>query len=317
MSEATLGENYNLEVAINGGFTARELRRSMALVCSCLIPGLMQPRGAFEPESHYYMQYNKSGPIRGLAKSAALLATVATLASCATNPNSTKMGADGKDAARQADAMVAEKGAAAVVRVSLNGSYCLHGTVRLQEVVDGKIRSGPFTEIGQPSGIYGADAIVKKLAKTTAQMLTLNVPALIKENGVRDIRTSFRPIEPGRYAVTMITCENGNSTASMGTGNGGLFGAQGKEPTTLFGDNTITIGKGQIVDAGVIDIVQISSGGFFTSARARLAGSEAPQTFKDAIRLNVPEIYPRITYTKFTADYVLLLSALTPKPEAK
>ncbi|MFS2155536.1 hypothetical protein [Rhizobium sp. Rhizsp42] len=313
----TRSKSYNLAVVINGGFTARARRRSLALVWPCLISGLMQPRGAFKPESHSYMQYKKNGQLGRLAKSAALLAVFATLASCATNPNSTKMGADGKDAARQADAMVADKGAAAVVRVSLNGSYCVRGTVRLQKVVDGKISSGPFTEIGQPSGIYGADAMVKKLAKTTAQMLTLNVPALIKENGVRDIRTSFRPIEPGHYAVTMITCENGNSTASMGTGNGGLFGAQGKEPHTLLGDNTITIGKGQIVDAGVIDIVQTSSGGFFSSARARLAGSEAPQTFKDAIRLNVPEIYPRITYTKFTADYALLFSALTPKPEAK
>ncbi|WP_018902059.1 hypothetical protein [Rhizobium sp. 2MFCol3.1] len=265
------------------------------------------------------MQYKKHGRLGKLAKSAALLAAFATLASCATNPNSTKMGADGKDAARQADAMVADKGAAAVVRVSLNGSYCVRGTVRLQKVVDGKIGSGPFTEIGQPNGLYGGDAIIKNLAKTTAQMLTLNVPALIKENGVRDIRTSFRPIEPGRYAVTMITCQNGNSIASMGTGNAGFWGVQGKEPQyTLLGDNTITIGKGQIVDAGVIDIVQMSSGGFFSgAARGRLVGSQAPQTFKDAIRLNVPEIYSRITYTKFTADYELLLSSITSKAKAK
>lgn len=254
-----------------------------------------------------------------MAKCAALLSIFAALASCVSNPNSPEMGADGKNAARQADPMVAEKGAAAVVRVKLNGNFCARGTVRLQKIVDGKIAPGPFTEIGQPSGIYGGAAAMKQFARMTGQMLTLNVPKLVKENSAGDIRTSFRPIEPGHYAVTMISCEIGNSIATMGTGNLGLFGVQGTEPQfTLLGDNTITIGKGQIVDAGVIDIVQTKKDGLFSGgARARLIGAQAPQTFKDAIRLNVPDVYSRITYTKFSADYALLLSAATSKANAK
>lgn len=266
------------------------------------------------------MQYKKNGSPSRLAKCAVLLSAFSALASCVSNPNSTEMNADGKDAARHADAMVAAKGAAAVVRVSLNGNFCVRGTVRLQKVVDGKISSGPFTEIGQPIGIYGGDAIMKQLARTTGQMLTLNVTKLLKENSVSDIRTSFRPIEPGHYAVTMIRCENGNSVATMGTDNVGLFGVQGTKPQfTLLGDNTLTVGKGQIVDAGVIDIVQMGRrGGILSgSALARLVGSQAPQTFKDAVRLNVPDVYSRITYTTFKADYALHFPGLTPKSKAK
>ena len=265
------------------------------------------------------MKYEKIGSTRRLLKCAALVSAFATLASCAGNPNSPTMGTDGKDAARQADAMVASKGAAVVVRVSIDGSFCASGIVRLQKVIDGKIGSGPFTEIGQPTGVYGADAVMKQFARTTGQMLTLNVSKLLKENSLRDIRTSFRPIEPGRYAVTMISCRNGNYNASMGSPNVGLFGVQGTEPQfTLLGDNTITIGKGQIVDAGVIDVVPI--GGARLSSRngqARLVGSQAQQTFRDALRLNVPDVASRIIYTKFTADYALLFSAVTPKPNAK
>lgn len=110
------------------------------------------------------------------------------------------------------------------------------------------------------------------------QMLTLNLPAIAKATAVEDIRTSFRPIEPGRYIVTLVNCNNGNSGAAMGFGNVGLLGVKGSNPQNpILGDNSIVIGKGEIVDAGIIDIVSTgSSGVFFKNETARLVGSEVP-----------------------------------------
>jgi len=218
------------------------------------------------------------------------------------------MNESAKAAGKRASSMVQEKGAAAVVRVSLNGTYCQRGQVRLQKIVDGRIDPGPFVEIGQPTGLYG-DKALKEFAKLSMQMLTLNLPAIAKATAVEDIRTSFRPIEPGRYVVTLVNCNNGNSGAAMGFGNVGLLGVKGSNPQIpILGDNSIVIGKGEIVDAGIIDIVSTSSSGvFFKNETARLVGSEAPQPFREVIKRNLPEIYARITYRKFSAYDGLLL----------
>jgi len=149
--------------------------------------------------------------------------------------------------------------------------------------------------LGQPTGLYG-DKALKEFAKLSMQMLTLNLPAIAKATAVEDIRTSFRPIEPGRYIVTLF-------------GNVGLLGVKGSNPQIpILGDNSIVIGKGEIVDAGIIDIVSTgSSGVFFKNETARLVGSEAPQPFREVIKRNLPEIYARITYRKFSAYDGLLL----------
>lgn len=248
---------------------------------------------------------------------AGLMAALTILPSCGANPNSLKMSESAKAAGKGAEAMVQEKGAAAVVRVSWDGIYCRRGRVRLQKVVDGKIDPGPFVEIGQPTGVYGTAAL-KDAAKLSLQMLTLNLAAVAKATAVEDIRTSFRAIEPGRYIITMVDCDNGNGNVSMGFANVGLLGEKGEKPQIpLLGDNSIVIGKGEIVDAGIINIVSTGSTGIlFGHETARLAGSEAPQPFREAVKLNLPDIYSRITYTKFSAYGGLLLPEI-PKPKGK
>ncbi len=213
--------------------------------------------------------------------------------------------------------MVQDKGAAAVVRVMFNGTYCRRGSVRLQKIVDGKIDEGPFVEIGQP---LGPDDMLglKDVAKLSFQMLTLNLAAVAKASAVEDIRTSFRAIEPGRYVITVAECDNGDSHAAMGYANLGSIGDKEKKPQIpLLGDNSIVIGKGEIVDAGIVDIVSTGSTGFlFGHQTARLAGSEAPQPLREAMKLNLPDVYAGITYTKFSA-YEGILFPLNLQPKEK
>ncbi|MGR9169318.1 hypothetical protein [Rhizobium sp. KDH_Rht_773_N] len=248
---------------------------------------------------------------------AGLIAALTVLSSCAANPNSLKMSESAKAAGKQAQSMVQEKGAAAVVRVSWDGVYCARGRVRLQKVVDGRIDPGPFVEIGQPTGVYG-NAALKDFAKLSLQMMTFNLPAVAKAAAVEDIRTSFRAIEPGRYIITMVYCDNGNNNAAMGAANLGWMGEKGDKPQIpLLGDNSIVIGQGEIVDAGIVDIVSTGSTGFlFGHDTARLAGSEAPQPMREAMKLNLPEVYARTTYTKFSAYSGLLLPE-SPQPKEK
>jgi len=246
-----------------------------------------------------------------------LIAALTILPSCVTNPNSPKMDESAKAAGRKAETMVQEKGAAAVVRVSLNGTYCRRGRIRLQKIVDGKIDQGPFVEIGQPVGPNGTLGL-KDVAKLYLQMLTLNLPAVAKAAAVEDIRTSFRAIEPGRYIITLAECDNGDSTAGMGYANNGFMGEKGDRPQIpLLGDNAIVIGKGEVVDAGIVDIVSTGSTGlFFGHQTARLAGSEAPQPFREAVKLNLPDVYARTTYSKFSAYEGFLFSQI-PQPKGK
>ncbi|MFC5759488.1 hypothetical protein [Rhizobium sp. GCM10022189] len=248
---------------------------------------------------------------------AGLIAALTVLSSCAANPNSLKMSESAKAAGKRAQSMVQEKGAAAVVRVSWDGVYCARGRVRLQKVVDGRIDPGPFVEIGQPTGVYG-NAALKDFAKLSLQMMTFNLPAVAKAAAVEDIRTSFRAIESGRYIITMVYCDNGNNNAAMGSANLGWMGENGDKPQIpLLGDNSIVIGQGEIVDAGIVDIVSTGSTGFlFGRDTARLAGSEAPQPMREAMKLNLPEVYARTTYTRFSAYSGLLLPE-SPQPKEK
>jgi hypothetical protein len=69
---------------------------------------------------------------------------------------------------------------------------------------------------------------------------------------------------------------------------------------SVKGPNFITIGKGQIIDAGSLDISPIDMSLLQGSGMGLLTSSEAPPALKEAIKLNLPDPYPHIYYTKFS-----------------
>jgi hypothetical protein len=225
------------------------------------------------------------------------LALVGALAGCA-DLASTKLSEGAKEAANKATLMAKEKGAAIVVRVSVSGEYCPQGTVVLNRVADGKIDDKTSVNIGQ---VFSGT--LRDFGKMSLEFFTLNVPALAKEYQHRDIRTSYVPIEPGKYVVTRVYCRDGQYETVLGGDQGSWFGPPPKMRPVL-GANYIVVGTGQIVDAGILNI-QVIQKDFRPLSRGTgmLVASEAPAAFRDATRLNLPDLYRKITYTKFSFNF--------------
>jgi hypothetical protein len=228
--------------------------------------------------------------------------------------NSTELNETGKAAAAASEAMVKEKGAAVVVRVKINNAYCDSGIVTLNKYIDGRI-SEESTSIGQVTHVTGSE----KLGDISSNLLKLNFSALpiSKSN---DLRVSYEPIEPGAYVVTKVECLNpGTSNYTLGPKPPSLFEAPVKVgPRPVAGEGYIQINRGQIVDAGLLDINALQIGGFQVGGQGRLVASEAPTSFRETIRKNLPQLYSRITYTKFSSYPVsLLVNLLSALPSTK
>ena len=102
----------------------------------------------------------------------------------------------------------------------------------------------------------------------------------------------FVPVAPGRYAITYASCRYGSTTIEAGGDNDGLFGRTFSYVRPFGGESTITIGQGQIVDAGYIRLAG-------TRSDPRVVGSEATSAERDLMRSVMPDVYPSITFTKF------------------
>lgn len=244
---------------------------------------------------------------------AAAFLAASTLSSC-VNMESTELNGDAKTAAVASEAMVKQKGAAIVVRVKINNAYCGSGVVTLNKVIDGRI-SESRVDIGQVTHMTGSN----KLGDISSNLLKLNFSALPKSQS-NDMRTSYEPIEPGAYVVTQVVCDNpGLNTITLGPKPPSLFEKPVKiGPMPLLGDSYIRIGSGQIVDAGLLNIDALEVGGGRVGGVGRLIASEAPTAFRESVRQHLPELYPRITYTKFSSNLDLMLSSLNLNmPSAK
>ncbi|WP_132588458.1 hypothetical protein [Rhizobium sp. BK068] len=94
----------------------------------------------------------------------------------------------------------------------------------------------------------------------------------------------------------------------MGFGNVGLPGVKGSNPQIpILGDNSIVIGKGEIVDAGIVDIVSTGRAASSSRTRRPVLWDRRRPNRSGSIKRNLPENYARITYRKFSADDGLLL----------
>ena len=102
----------------------------------------------------------------------------------------------------------------------------------------------------------------------------------------------FVPIAPGSYAVTYASCHYRNTTIEAGGDQDGLFGRTFSYVRPFGGESTITIGQGQIVDAGYIRLAG-------TRSDPLVVGSEATLAERELMKSVMPDVYPSITFTKF------------------
>ena len=102
----------------------------------------------------------------------------------------------------------------------------------------------------------------------------------------------LHPIAPGTYVVTYATCQisspNGTSTLEAGGDHGGLF----SYISALEGASKITIGEGQIVDAGYFRVEG-------TRTHPVVVGQEASPAEREVMRDVLPGAYSSITFKKF------------------
>lgn len=214
------------------------------------------------------------------------------LAGCATNPDSPVFTELARSNAMDAIAYSQKEGAAIVVRTKFDDRMCIAGKVTLRKVVDGKIVGDAIT--------VGGPRTYPNIFKAAAYGFS---PEHIRY-GV-DPGSSYDAIAPGRYAVVMVTCPTGDSEVRLGGSEWSLFGPIGPGISkAVMGENTITIERGQIVDAGTLTIKR--TGGGLHYGTGIILASEAPESFREAMRKQLPELAPKITYSRFSFGTDLL-----------
>jgi hypothetical protein len=126
----------------------------------------------------------------------------------------------------------------------------------------------------------------------------MSLKKLMEHDG--DTRIGFRSIEPGRYVVTTVSCTQAGREISIVTSDKTIVGLPTPSAKRLVvkGPNFIAIGKRQIIDAGSLVIIPIDMPLLQGSGTGLL--TEAPPAFKEAIKLNLPDLYPKIYHTKFS-----------------
>ena len=211
------------------------------------------------------------------------------LTACNTSSDPTALNKSAIDNARKTEGYVAAKGAAIVARVTINGKICHQANIQLQAVENGQLVPRNITSIGQ-------NYTLADIGKITLRMATLNIPGVFDVIDSQDIRVSFQPIAPGDYGIARVICSwDSNHRSVLEASSSGFFGLGRKKALVpLAIDGTISVKKGEIVDAGVLNIISTSK------RRAVILASPAPQTYRDTIKRHLPELYPKITFRQFS-----------------
>ncbi|MBB3429169.1 hypothetical protein FHT85_006206 [Rhizobium sp. BK312] len=226
---------------------------------------------------------------------AKLFATIALglvtslLAGCAGGHDPAKAAAEHSAAVAQIASKKSQKGALLLIRIvdgNLMGDQYCSGHIRLRRMDNGKPdKNTPFEDI------YSADRWLLPNEKKPKDM---QATFLYRVANASSYAQSFRPIAPGRYAITYADCQYGISQFSSGVKieAGGDHNFLFSYVSPLGGASTITIGAGQIVDAGYIRLVGRRSNPI-------VVASEASAAEREVMKEVLPEAYTSITFTQF------------------
>jgi hypothetical protein len=206
------------------------------------------------------------------------------LAGCAGSRDPAKTVAEQQAASTHILADKRQKGALLLLRIVESGIFgdnpCW-GSVRLRKLSTGlPDEKAEFVDLGTAGRMFLPKE--KKTEGTKASWL----------NGVPDAKSyerSFERIAPGRYVITKVQCRiAGGTELEGGHDDDGLF----SHVTPFGGASTITVGEGQIVDAGYVHFLG-------TRSEPTVVASEASAAEREFMNKVIPEVYPAITFKKF------------------
>ncbi len=187
----------------------------------------------------------------------------------------------------QTEGYVAAKGAAIVMRVTIDGKICPQSNIELLPLINDSLVTGRSVSIGQ---IYSAEDV----AKMAFKMATFNLSGTLDIAKSQDLRVSFQPITPGDYGIYRIICSwDAQQRTVLDASSSVAFGF-GRKPSLvpLQQDGKITVKKGEILDAGLLNIVS-------NNGRAIIVASPTPQNYIDTMKRNLPALYPKVTFRQF------------------
>jgi hypothetical protein len=180
-----------------------------------------------------------------------------------------------------------QKGALIMTRFIYPGLFgpirCL-ADIRLRKLVAGAPdETTPPVDLGTPA---------RWLLPEQAKPADMKGDFLNPVPDAKDYERAFQPIAPGTYVVTHARCQmsspNGTTTLEAGGDHGGLF----SYISALEGASTITIGEGQIVDAGYFRVQG-------TRDHPVVVGQEASSAEREVMKEVIPGAYSSITFKKF------------------
>ncbi|AHG49785.1 hypothetical protein RLEG12_02575 (plasmid) [Rhizobium leguminosarum bv. trifolii CB782] len=180
-----------------------------------------------------------------------------------------------------------QKGALILVRFlypGLFGPIRCDGQIRLRKLVDGEP-----DKVAAPEDVYSG---FKWLLPEQSKPADIKGNLLNPVGNAKEYERVFAPIAPGTYVVTYASCQmsspNGTTTLEAGGDHGGLF----SYISALEGASTITIGEGQIVDAGYFRV-------HGTRTHPIVVGQEASAAEREVMREVLPGAYSSITFKRF------------------
>ncbi|WP_064697240.1 hypothetical protein [Rhizobium aegyptiacum] len=180
-----------------------------------------------------------------------------------------------------------QKGALILARFvypGLFGPVRCPGDIRLRKLVD-----GAPDKVAEPVSFWTAYRWLLPEQKKPEDM---KGNFLNPVGDAKDYERAFHPIAPGTYVVTYASCSlsspNGTLKLEAGGDHGGLF----SYISALEGASTITIGEGQIVDAGYFRVQG-------TRTHPVVIGQEASAAEREVMREVLPGAYSSITFKKF------------------
>ncbi|MBY3095461.1 hypothetical protein HFO15_33685 [Rhizobium laguerreae] len=218
---------------------------------------------------------------------AGLSAIVVLLASCGGTHDPAMIASERQAKSTELLNARKQKGALILARFvypGLFGPVRCPGDIRLRKLVD-----GAPDKVAAPVSFWTAYRWLLPEQKKPADMKG-NI--LNPVGDAKDYARAFHPIEPGTYIVTYASCElsspNGTLKLEAGGDHGGLF----NYISALEGASTITIGEGQIVDAGYFRV-------HGTRTHPVVVGQEASAAEREVMREVLPGTYSSITFKKF------------------
>jgi hypothetical protein len=101
---------------------------------------------------------------------------------------------------------------AMIVPIWKDGRECPTGGAGLRPYHDGQLDTSRYVEAGRFSNANGLEYMPQMLGN----MVTLNISKLMDDMKTKPLKESLVSIAPGRYVLTWITCNHGNSAEWIG-----------------------------------------------------------------------------------------------------